>query len=172
MAGVSVPMIATLSPIVKALKRLLRRCDQPGCWRYGCPCWDSFEMEAFWRKCNYHLDLEMRAEVDRQRHDPKIIVSGDRVRALACSKPDECAKHGSHEGVLASVTYSPEYSARACENPMRAPEPTKPGDLIFHIDSDEGVHYHALQILKIAGGSNEERAKRHQHCHHQTEERR
>ena len=168
-------MIATLAPAVRALKRLLRRCDQQGCWRYGCPCWDvdsNFETRSFWRKCSYHIDLEMRAQVERERHDPKIIVPGDRVRALACAKPEECGKHGSHEGVLASTTYSPEFSARACANPMEPLQPTKPRDLLHHIDSDEGVHYHAIQILKISGGTDEERAKRHQHCHHQTEGRR
>lgn len=176
MAGVFVRMIASLAPAVRALKRLLRRCDQQGCWRFGCPCWDvdmkSLVTRAFWRKCSYHIDLEMRAEVERQRHDPKIIIPGDRVRALSCAKPEECAKHGSHEGTLTSTTFSSEFSERACKNPMEPLQPKRPGDLIFHIDSDEGVHYHALQILKIAGGSNEERAKRHQHCHHQTQGRR
>ena len=166
--------------VLMELKRLLRRCDQPGCWRYGCPCSDvditdftrPGKVAKEWRRCSYHLDLEMRAEVERQRHDPKIIVPGDRVRALTCAKPEECGKHGSHEGVLDSTTYSPEFSARACENPMEPLQPTKLGDLLHHIDSDEGVHYHAIQIVKISGGTDEERAKRHQHCHHQTEGRR
>lgn len=166
-------MISVLAPAVRALKRLLRRCDQQGCWRYGCPCWDV-DLQwltrdgRFFRKCQHHLDLEMRAEYEKQRHDPKIIIPGDRVRALVCVKPEECGKHGSHEGVLASTAYSSEYSARARMNPMKGPQPTKPGDLIHHIDSDEGVHYHAIEIVKISGGSDEERAKRHQHCHHQT----
>lgn len=167
-------MIAAWAPAVRALKRLLRRCDREGCWRYGCPCWDvvistdtlTRPTRAFWRTCGYHLDLELKAEVEKQRHDPKILMAGDRVRALACAKAEECAKHGTHEGTLASTTYSAEFSERACANPMEPLQPSKPGDLVFHIDSDEGVHYHAIEIVKISGGTDEQRAKYRKYCHH------
>ncbi len=142
-------MIAPIAPVIQLLKRVFLRCREHGCWRRGMPCADIDFMDLtkpakHWRQCEHHLDLERVAELERQRNDPKILMQGDRVRALKCRKPEECSQHGNHEGTLSSTTYSPD------ADPNRPPwEPSKLGDFIFHINSDEGVHYHALEIDKI-----------------------
>lgn len=142
-------MMATLAPAARLVKSLLHRCREDGCWRRGLPCGDIdltnlTAPPKHWWTCEHHLDLERIAALERQKKDPKIIAPGDRVRAVKCRKPEECARHGNHEGILASTTYSPE------ADPMREPwEPAKPGDLLFHINSDEGVHYHAIEIVKV-----------------------
>jgi hypothetical protein len=134
------------------IKRLLRRCREAGCWRHGLPCGeidfnDLTARAKHWRTCEHHLDLERLAELERQKNDPKVIMSGDRVRALKCSKVEECGEHGNHEGTLVSTTYSPDADL------SRPPwEPAKLGDLIYHINSDQGVHYHAIEIVKLVRG--------------------
>jgi hypothetical protein len=90
--------------------------------------------------------VERLAALERQKNDPKIIVPGDRVRALKCRKPEECARHGNHEGILASTTHSPE-----ADSERLLWGPAKLGDLLFHINSDQGVHYHAVEIEKLVG---------------------
>ncbi len=142
-------MIAGFAPLARLVKRLTFRCREEGCWRRGLPCWDvdftNLTAPARgWRQCHHHLDLERLAELERQKNDPKIVVPGDRVRALKCKKPEECGWHGNHEGKLVSTTYSPE--ADLSRSPL---EPIKPGDLLFHINSDQGVHYHAVEIEKL-----------------------
>jgi hypothetical protein len=144
-------MISAMAPVVRLMKRLLLRCCEDGCWRHGVACSDIdlgnlAAAPKQWLECQHHLDLERVAELERQRNDPKIIGPGDRVRALKCLKPEECALHGSHEGMLASVTYSPEADSE------RPPwEPAKSGDLLFHINSDQGIHYQAIEIVKVTG---------------------
>lgn len=150
-------MIAAFAPLVRLVKRATLRCREGGCWRRGLPCWDvdftNLTAPAKgWRQCQHHLDIERLAALERQKNDRKIIVPGDRVRALKCRKPEECARHGNHEGTLvASTTYSPD------ADPNRPPwEPAKLGDLLFHINADDGVHYHAIEIEKLVGGKTHE----------------
>lgn len=153
-------MIAAFAPLTRLIKRATLRCRKDGCWRRGLPCGDInltnlTEPPKVWRECQHHLDLERLAALERQKNDPKIIVPGDRVRALKCRKPEECGQHGNHEGTLASTTYSPD------ADPNRPPwEPAKPGDLLFHINTDQGVHYHAVEIVKLVGENTHQRTKR------------
>lgn len=143
-------MIAALVPLARLIKGLLHRCREDGCWKRGIPCGDIdltnlMAPPKHWWTCDHHLDIERLASLERQKNDPKIIVPGDRVRALKCKKPEECGRHGNHEGALASTTLAPE----AANKPPW--EPAKLGDLLFHINSDQGVHYHAIEIEKLVG---------------------
>ena len=147
-------MIAALASLTRLIKRATFRCREEGCWRRGLPCWE-IDLENIlapskgWRTCQHHLELERLARLAGQKNDPKFIAPGDRVRATKCKKPEECSQHGNHEGTLASTTYSPQVDL------MRPVfEPAKEGDLIFHINSDQGVHYHAIEIVKLVGENN------------------